>query len=85
MGVEALAALTGTPDEIAATLASRGIRGEIGSPCRCPIAIAVGADAIWTRPPAAIFGLVKVPLPAAVVEFVELFDDGWYPELVEGD
>jgi hypothetical protein len=88
---QALAALPGTADDIAAHLAAKGIRGAREDSCNCPMVVYltsldfdrvnVTLSRILARaqPGGA---LVDVRTPWWIAEFVHRFDEGEWPELV---
>lgn len=90
---EALAALPGTADDIAAHLHEQGVRGvpDIGE-C-CPIAnyltglgfdrVSVTLSRVQARPPDRHLDDVRTPW--WIAEFVHRFDEGAWPELVVDD
>lgn len=86
--IECLAELGETADEVAASLARRGITGVPGMSDACPLRnfgaslgleIDVGNDEVLLWPPRA--PAVFVALPDACVAFVARLDGGAYPEL----
>lgn len=84
--IDLLDALGDTAGKIAKTLAEKGIKGERGEPGCCPIYNYLTGEGI---PVAKVGGRViklaplgRVSPPAAVVEFIRLFDNAAWPELV---
>lgn len=78
-----------SPDGIALFLAAHGVRGKKDSNCECPVArwlaestglafVVERYETMLENP--STFADVW-PLPAVVSEFIELFDQGEYPEL----
>ena len=84
----ALAALPGTPDEIAAFLEAEDCCGKPKSSARCPVAkylhkktgVEYSGDGCQFRKAIADD---YYTLPARVVRFIQAFDRGEYPTLVE--
>lgn len=87
-----LAELGATPDEVAAKLKDLGIQGYTESPSDCPIArylrlcgqksyaVQNTIAEVYDEPDFA-GSASKVPLPTAVIAFIEDFDKGRWPEL----
>lgn len=81
-----LTALGATGDEVAATLTTLGVKGQPCSGDRCPVArylyaegvVHIGVDRWTLTLPAG-----PVNVPAAIAEFVDAFDRGAHPDLIE--
>ncbi|WP_285554819.1 hypothetical protein [Actinoplanes regularis] len=88
-----LAELGGSADAVADSLRARQIKGTQGDECDCPIARLIrempGLDSVdvfngmATLFPAGTDGTVDIDLPEPVSNFVWLFDQGLYLDLVE--
>lgn len=80
-----------TEDEIAAALRARGIKGRRKEACTCPIAnflVAVFGEECHPEVDDDITFLgwnpkERLAVPAAVLDFIEAFDLGSYPQLIE--
>ena len=94
--LDTLAQASQGPDRaraVAAYLAAQGIRGLRGNPMRCPVAnylrrylppeFRAGLAVAWNHVDCPQMGFYP-GLPAAVREFIDLFDSGAFPELEEG-
>jgi hypothetical protein len=87
---EALAALPGTANGIAAHLREQGIRGVRRAACRCPLTVyltslgffRVSVGEIHIRAASDSASGDYVVTPGRIVEFTERFDSGEWPELV---
>lgn len=87
--IELLAELGARPHEIAASLQASGVRGVRESTLACPIAmhlrkrlgrsVAVTPRAVDVPGPEPL----SVALPAAHQQFIDEFDSGCYPDLVQ--
>lgn len=82
---DALLSLGWSADQVADTLRTRGVVGRQQTPYRCAVARGLGFDGYprgvcetW-----ASIGKGMVRLPPPVREFVERFDRGEYPDLIE--
>jgi hypothetical protein len=89
--------LGSTPDMVALNLKEMGVRGSPRQPTGCPIArylqAVVGTEAwigdvvVWDRSVHIYPAGRRIPrmiwLPRAVVQFMDRFDNGAYPELVD--
>ncbi len=84
------------PDVIASQLAADGIRGRCGSAAWCPVAVLLelaasavgyGVADVWVDPQVASVAIdlchMSFTLPGSVVAFIDSFDTGGYPELVQ--
>ena len=89
---EALIALGDEDQKIAAVLRAKGIKGRKNEACACPIANYLAGIFGEMSTPAVEETTVKLlgwddrmhmQLPDAVQDFVESFDLGWFPELIE--
>lgn len=89
--VDALDALPGDTDSIAAFLAERGFKGAPGGPNSCPVARylkdATGDPTAWVGASNAGsdetgFSFSRAHLPQAVKDFTDAFDDGRYLDLI---
>lgn len=88
---EALTALGDEDQKIAAVLAAKGIKGKQREACACPIANYLAGIFGDKSTPEVEENTVKLlgwgtdhmQLPDAVQDFVESFDLGWFPELIE--
>lgn len=83
-----LSVLGSTPDQVAATLVSKGIKGEPMRVCFCPIANylkSIGYITPYTDSMGAGAGDIYSPVPEAVSLFIMAFDDGEFAELALGD
>lgn len=79
-----------TPDQIAADLRERGIKGRMGSCTECPLArrlnqcgargASVGHCTIFE---VKRLGATLEPLPSSAIKFTFAFDNRQYPDLVE--
>ena len=92
---ESLVALGTTAEEVAASLLLHGIKGDLDSPFRCPIAIYLNivlnegkdfTDKGWVRPVVdaqdVTVGEVVLPTPKAIQDFISLFDECKFPFLI---
>lgn len=82
---QALAALPGTADAIAAHLAALGIRGERKDGRCCPMAnylSRLGFEAPFVQPDYVEASGETLTFPPELREFVDRIDDGEWPELV---
>lgn len=76
--------------DVPGTLRAAGIRGCRHSGGKCPVALYLQANGIPTayvfEDCAEVRGIdwARIAMPGPVVEFVERFDDGAYPDLVIG-
>ena len=88
---EALIALGDEDQKVAAVLRSKGIKGRKNEACACPIANYLAEIFGEMSTPEVEESTVKflgwgddhMQLPDAVQDFVESFDLGWFPELIE--
>jgi hypothetical protein len=83
---EALAALGKTEAEIAESLVAGSWRGKPLDGCKCPIANylkAMGFDVAVDQERLTTDEGEEIETPDAVSEFIEAFDGGTYPNLIE--
>lgn len=94
-----LDAMGSTPDEVRTTIESTGIKGEPISPRRCPVARYLGSqgfgdsyDLVTTYSKVIVWWSgtdsehqAQVPIPEPVRGFIEKFDQGLYPWLIDNE
>lgn len=88
-----LAGLGSTPAQIAENLAAQGVTGTVNRPCGCPISTFLAAHGAVEPMVTKTYICVRaddsripvpywVDLPAAVRDFITLFDQGVFPQLI---
>lgn len=82
--------MTATADEVAASLRAKGIKGRINTARTCPIArLVCGLGPEWAKAIVGSFRIfnghvnLHIDPPEGVCAFIEKFDEGHYPDLVE--
>jgi hypothetical protein len=90
--LEELAVLGSTRGQIAKFLQAQGVQGKIGISDQCPVAnylkrkhnkASVGSMVLTWEAPSDLDECVSTP--ASIKDFINAFDAGQYPELIEDD
>lgn len=94
---ELLAGLGTNREEVMESLKKEGIKGEKGNGCRCPVArylckklgielglLSVGSGDVLYGDPVVTCREPVARVPSPISYFIFAFDEGHYPDLVEG-